>query len=296
MLFGTSVDFDFYDRELFSEAENYLVKIKLNRFPQVIAYDEQNIDMRIPKFRTLLNIYLELENNCKMYFDLDPRADYLAVQYARINGTKKRIQQPDIRGILGIGENHSYILETEDFGNICQKFQLTKKYITLNRGTDTGNSFSEVTRMWSLENYNELTRLLKQHYPDYQIVQLGYSKEWCKKIDHCDLDLRGETNLSELKTILKYATLHVDYEGGMVHLRKCLRGGPSVVLFGPTDPSWIGYDNNINIYTCRCQGCENLNANWQKKCSNLLNPHICMKSITPEMVMNKITEFFNKGH
>lgn len=40
----------------------------------------------------------------------------------------------------------------------------------------------------------------------------------------------------KLKVILKHAKLHIDSEGGLVHLRHAIKGGPSVVLFGPTSP------------------------------------------------------------
>ena len=48
----------------------------------------------------------------------------------------------------------------------------------------------------------------------------------------------------DLKILLKNALYHIDGECGMVHLRKALKTGPSVVLFGPTPIKFFSYSNN----------------------------------------------------
>ena len=288
-----SVPFNFYDRDFIHSVKGYAVKINLNRFPQILYYNEKIINNQLPKFKRILQASLQLYKDASMYFDLDPKADALTVQYAKINGAKKRIQQPDLDKILNIREN--YLLSLKPNNNAyLSKFGLSgKSFITLNRGTDAGNSFNEVTRMWPLEYYNELVKKIKLHFPNYLIVQLGYSKDWCKEIKGVDIDLRGKTTLSDLRDILYYSSLHIDYEGGMVHLRKVLNTGKSIVLFGPTDPNWLGYKNNINICTYKCNFCENLNSKCQKICSNHKYPNICMKSITPEMVYVEVEKYLN---
>lgn len=63
---------------------------------------------------------------------------------------------------------------------------------------------------------------------------MGESPERCKTLHGIDVNLIGKTDWDDLKILLKNALYHIDGECGMVHLRKALKTGPSVVLFGPT--------------------------------------------------------------
>jgi len=290
-LAGNAVPFKFYSRDEFNKVNGYAVKIHLNRFPKIVYYNKNAIDKYMPKFTNILDAVLDLHSKVPMYFDLDPAADALTIQYARINGAKKRIQQPDILQLLNVAEDFKLHLIPENKEEILAKFGLTDtKFISLNRGTDAGFKGSEVTRMWPVEYYEQLVLKLREKYPEYKIVQLGYSKECCKEIAGIDFDLRGETTLSDLKTILYASALHIDYDGGMIHMKKALHTGKSVVLFGPTEPDWLGYAANINICAYKCRFCDFLNADWNKRCSNIRNPQICMKSITPDMVLQEIIQ------
>ena len=290
-LFNRSVNFDFFERDAVHEQKEYPLKLNLNRFPEILYYNEKALHEMMPDVIPLLDAWKKIKEEASFYFEVDPRADALTVHYAQINGAKKRIQQPDIDGILGIKQEYLIKLYPEKTTEILEKFGLKDcAFITMNRGTDAGNKDNEVTRMWPLENYSKLVKLIKSKYPRYKIVQLGYSPEWCKLIDGIDIDLRGKTSLVDLKSLLFESTLHIDYEGGMVHLRKALGAGKSIVLFGPTNPEWLGYDTNINVCTEKCCFCENITPNWQKYCSNHKFPHICMDSITSEMVFDKVCE------
>ncbi|WAW00359.1 hypothetical protein NB636_02695 [Oxalobacter aliiformigenes] len=134
---------------------------------------------------------------------------------------------------------------------------------------------------------------LKLSFPDIKIVQLGVSHERCESMQNIDINLIEKTTLPDIAALLKNAWLHIDCEGGLVHLRHALKGGKSVVIFGPTSPSFFGYSENINIRSDLCKyPCEWLTENWQKKCIRKSNKHICMKSINADIVMNKILEIF----
>lgn len=83
--------------------------------------------------------------------------------------------------------------------------------------------------------------------------------------------------------------LHIDGEGGMVHLRKSLQGGVSVVIFGPTSADFYGYSDNVNISSSACPlTCEWINNKWASYCINKNNNHICMKSIKPNSIFEEI--------
>ena len=101
------------------------------------------------------------------------------------------------------------------------------------------------------------------------------------------MDLVGKTNLEQIKPILQHALVHIDGEGGMVHLRHALGGGRSVVLFGPTSSEFFGYSENKNLVGGGCAvWCEWALNKWQEGClRGSYETPPCMASITPEMVM-----------
>ena len=118
---------------------------------------------------------------------------------------------------------------------------------------------------------------------------MGVSTQRFPLIEGTDVYVVGKTTFNQVKILLKYASLHVDCEGGYVHLRQWLRGGTSIVLFGPTSSDFYGYENNINIHGTGCsQPCEWLTKDWVTKCPRGFDNPPCMYSISPEMVMNKI--------
>lgn len=209
---------------------------------------------------------------------------------------RKRIQQPDIYGMLGITEQFEFPLEIyENETTYLQKLGLLDRpFITLNRGVDTrysGNS----TKLWPLPYYNILIRKIKAKYPDLVLVQLGASRERCPDMDGVDMNLVGRTSLEEVKVLLKHSLLHIDGEGGMVHLRHALRGGASVVMFGPTSADFYGYSENVNMVGNGCfSWCEWTVHNWQDKCVRNKEKAPCMCSILPEVVYGKVIELLEE--
>ncbi|WP_428073006.1 glycosyltransferase family 9 protein [Candidatus Avelusimicrobium faecicola] len=110
-----------------------------------------------------------------------------------------------------------------------------------------------------------------------------------ERLGNADKNLAGKTSLEEIKVILKHAFLHIDSEGGLVHLRHALKGGASCVFYGPTSPQVYGYSENISLCSNVCPiYCECYSRTWQKKC--LRGKRICMESITPQYALDKIIE------
>lgn len=87
-----------------------------------------------------------------------------------------------------------------------------------------------------------------------------------------------------VKYILKNSLLHIDCEGGPVHLASQL-GTKCVVLFGVTDVKYFGYANNINLISEICSPCYAIWENNQECMLKSKDP-ICMLSITPQKVCN----------
>jgi hypothetical protein len=175
-----------------------------------------------------------------------------------------------------------------------EKYAVLKKlglheceYITVNRGADTMGRSQTQTKVWPLEHYNEFVKLFKNKYPNIKVVQVG--TEYNKKIEGVDIYALNH-DLDELKWILKHSMLHIDCEGGLVHLStqlstKCL------VMFGPTPAHFYSYTQNINIVSQNCSDCMGTHSDWAFNCFKGLAQPECMYSITPEIVMDNVNSY-----
>jgi hypothetical protein len=65
--------------------------------------------------------------------------------------------------------------------------------------------------------------------------------------------------------LLRATSLHLDDEGGLVHLAACY-GRRSLVVYGPTPSSYFGYPQNINVDPERCGGCWWIDELWMDRC------------------------------
>ena len=200
----------------------------------------------------------------------------------------------DFDNFVGLPKDFIYtITPPTNMTDILSKWGLKAgQYITLNRGSYTIPGQGEGTRVWPLAYYDKLVALLKKEYPALKIVQLGQTDD-CPKVTGCDLCLCGKTDLDELKALLYSAVLHIDGEGGMPHLRKAMNAGPSVVLFGSTDPAYFGHITNINLVSnaCPCKCCE-MHDLWISKC--LVTDDgapLCLLKLTPDVVFKRIQDY-----
>ncbi|OCG10409.1 hypothetical protein A9G24_10355 [Gilliamella sp. App6-5] len=269
----------------------YLLDFRIDRFPFIVNNHLSLIDANSnPKTRELVKLYEEFYQLNKKIVYQPPQIDSLSIQYSIIN-RQNRMQQPDIYGYLNIsGDNYKFVPSIFNDKEVLKAFGLHEgKFITLNRGVDGTNPHCESTKLYPLDYYNSLVKLIKSEFKEYKIVQLGVSADRCQFIDDVDLNLVGKTSLNQLKAILKNSFLHIDGEGGMVHLRKSLNGSVSVVIFGPTSSNFYGYSNNVNISSNACPvSCEWINDNWASYCINKQNNHTCMKSIKPILIFEEI--------
>lgn len=174
------------------------------------------------------------------------------------------------------------------------KFQALdlQKYITLNYGWgENPNTKSKLpNKIWPVAYYEQFAQLFKSKFAYIKIIQLGLAANY--RIKGVDKYVFGES-IELTKYILKNSLLHIDCEGGLVHLASQL-GTKCVVLFGPTPIHYFGYQENFNITSNVCGDCYYLDNDFSKCIRNLEKPE-CMYSITPEMVMKKVEEYINSG-
>lgn len=206
---------------------------------------------------------------------------------------KNRIEQANMSDIINFNRNTQFYLGlyADDF-KLFYKLKLNeKKYITISRSADALYEGTH-TKLWPLEYYNALIPMIKSAYPDILVIQVG-SDERFGIMENTDINLVGKTSITEVSAILKHSIIHIDGEGGLVHMKYCLNG-LSIVLFGPTIPKIYGYDKNINIKKNICEnGCTWISGEWMKKCIIGHTYPKCMYSISPKEVFQKLFKYIN---
>jgi ADP-heptose:LPS heptosyltransferase len=162
-------------------------------------------------------------------------------------------------------------------------------YITVHDGFG-GESNLKVefsTKQWSIEYWEKLISLLKSVYPNIKIVQLGGKKS--RIIKNVDICFLNTLSLKESILVLSKSILHIDNESGLVRIAKAY-GVKSVVLFGATNPKYYGFKTNINIFPNFCGNCFWSTTDWMAKCPRGFETPLCMDSILPQQVFERIKQ------
>jgi ADP-heptose:LPS heptosyltransferase len=166
--------------------------------------------------------------------------------------------------------------------------QLPKAFMTVHHGA--GGQFIERgkgkqnpwTKNWFVDRWAGVLEYLRS--AGYEVIQLGVPYDGYIP---GAVDLRGKTTITEAAAILKNALLHLDTEGGLVHLARAT-GTKSLVLFGPTPVEFYGYDDNINIRAGECRDCWASHPNWLLKCQWGHERPLCMDAINTQMVIDAL--------
>jgi len=129
-------------------------------------------------------------------------------------------------------------LEIESNDAVLERFGLRgQSFVTVHNGFDTNFFISgqRATKCYPL--FDEVAARLKAARPDLIVVQIGTTTS--DPIPGVDLNLIGQTSLREVAGLLRATALHLDNEGGLVHLAACY-GRRSLVVFGPTPSDYFG--------------------------------------------------------
>jgi len=162
-------------------------------------------------------------------------------------------------------------------------------YITINCGVGNSSDGRGVAKAWTKERFQQVIELLHSRYTSVKVVQVGGGN--AVRMSGADSYWLGKS-FESVACLLKHAILHIDVEGGLVHLATQL-GTKCAVLFGPTQVAYFGYSQNINIKTGKCHDCYGLYDNLDRCARGMEKPE-CMYKITPEYVMEKIIPYLDE--
>jgi len=145
--------------------------------------------------------------------------------------------------------------------------------------------FGWQTKCWPMEKWTDVIKFLKDK--GIAVVQLGTGYEHLMEGVISQL---GRTELHQSAALIKHAELHIDIEGGLVHIAKAV-GTKSLVLFGPTPEVLFAYPENMNIRSGTCAPCFWRSSAWMKNCIENRNS-ACMRDLEPANVILKASEHF----
>lgn len=270
------------------DLERYALTMKLSRYPEVLRADMEVLARFCPSSIDYLLACQKFKIFHKRFFQPGLMADGQGACLSEIWGIS-RIQQPDIYHLLNLDSSYRYPLAMGEAEKTLSRLGLEPDgYITLHRGADARYAEKSV-KLWPVEKYNVLLKELKARFPSMKIVQLGTAGECYAGMEAADFDLRGRTSFEELKALLWGSRLHIDNEGGLVHLRHALHGGTSIVLFGPTSEKFFGYPENRNLRGEGCvHWCEWATDDWQENCPRGEVVPPCMASLSASAVMQDV--------
>lgn len=282
-----------YEKDLRPENEDYDLVIGLMRYPEIMYADYERVRILNQQLLDYIFLCREFRISNPRFFISGPSCDGQSAYQSLLSG-RRRINQSDIFDFLGVNEYKYRMPSKVQEKDVLQKFGLKrKKYITIHRGWNMDHK--KHVQLWPMEYYNKVILKIKKAYPYITIVQIGADELRCPAFDNIDVSLVGRTSMEEMKWILKNSFVHIDGEGGLVHLRYAMKGGTSVVLFGPTNPDFFGYKENVNIIGegCNCN-CEWLTDSWIDYCAAGYEEAKCMKSIKPDIVFRAVEKYFEK--
>lgn len=243
--------------------EEYDAVLDILRHAQVKALCKPRLERAAPALAVYLDRLVAFQNAHKSWYTDENQA--MGIHYSYVRGTFRR-GQADFDCSLGLKDSLFTLNCKWNFEDIAQKFGLASGYITLQREAGAN---PKSTKLWAEENYTELLQKLVNHFPERQLVLIGVEKNFTVP-EGCEgriLDLRGQSDFYEFMAIVKYAKLHIGCEGIVPHLRHYLRGGPSVILFGPSAACMLSYPENIACSGSECPyGCEGIRISWQDEC------------------------------
>ncbi len=285
---------EYHSRGEFKE-KDFDLAIDINWFPKVVRFNKSALPdtENAAILKSTVQKWSDFANNrrTKFFFTPDTNMFDPNIHSYAIIMEKNRMQLADIGDLLGVGRSYDLNIPTHDEEEILSKFGLDdRSYITLQQGVDFACNTKASPKQWPNAYYSRLCEICRERWPDVKFVQLG-EEENNIPIESADLCLLGQTNLAELKAILKNSILHIDGDCGMVHLRRAMHGGPNIVLYGNLPSEVYGYDEDIKITSDVCKyPCAKLFNSWKRRCLISDTP-LCMEAIKPEQIAGIIDDY-----
>lgn len=265
------------------EYKQYDLVIYLGFEPVLRWMNYARIQKKAPRLAERMQMLYEYQKNGNVELVTDYHTMRIIIDKAKMCGWN-RYETMRAGNVFEISDQYSELNINIEYKEEYESLELNKPYITFNFGANN-KAGKYQTKVWPYEYHVKLIRLLKERFPDVEIIQIG---DYAKHVPGADRYIFGR-HLDVVKQILRNAVCHFDSEGGLVHLATQLRT-KCFVVFGPTPVWFYGYDRNENISSGCCGECIGLIKDWQTRCFLYDKPK-CMYSILPEDVFSLLEKY-----
>ncbi len=256
----------------------YDASFSIGHFVAVCSYRTRGILRKCPHLAQTIAKIQAYRRYIDVHIAQHPKLDNALGRIAIFSNASRRDYMHRIAGIEYGGDQ----MPLPSAVGAQKKFELHEHpYITIHNGFDPGFVISGKRATKCYPHFSKVAALIKKELPNLLIVQVGTTTS--DPIQNTDLNLIGRTELSEVAAILKDALLHLDSEGGLVHMARCY-GVPSCVVFGPTPSAYFGYPTNINIDPPVCGDCWWITSSWMSICPRGYEHPRCLVEQEPENV------------
>ena len=261
---------------------NYDLHLHINQTviaaPETIRWERlRHTPLMLQAVRRLIR--LSRQPSLEPYILHHPRLDNGLARKAIYAG---RSRQDFLNWMLGISYSDDALAIEADHEALRRFGLVERDFITVHNGFDPNFIVSGQRATKCYPHFDAVITKLKAARPELLIVQLGTSTS--EPIAAADLILIGRTNLAEAAGLLRKTQLHLDNEGGLVHLAACY-GRRSLVVFGPTPSDYFGYPANINVDPLRCGGCWWIEESWMDRCPRGMKQPECMFAQPPDKIL-----------
>ncbi|MBX6425207.1 MAG: lipopolysaccharide heptosyltransferase II [Variibacter sp.] len=143
------------------------------------------------------------------------------------------------------------------------------------------------TKRWTAEGFAAVARHVLDRGLPVVLIGSGKDRLACRAVAERApgvADLCGRTALTELAAIVRRAAVVVTNDSGPMHLAAAL-GRPTVSMFGPTDPLWIGPYGQPDAVISAELSCAPCYLRQLRRCPH---GHACMYGLAPEEVIARI--------
>lgn len=182
-----------------------------------------------------------------------------------------------------------------DVENKINKFFIKAKQKKINICIHIG--CAQPIRIWPLEHFVQLTKLLAKKY-DCSIVLIGGKneeemvKEFLKRMKNTNAHIiNASCRFSAIETaaIIKKCSLLISVDSGPQHLAVSV-GTPVISIYGPSsgkiDTQPVGKNDTILSLRLPCSPC----VKWNSYVCPL-GTHFCLRGLTPKMVMESAAKY-----
>ncbi|WP_093282664.1 glycosyltransferase family 9 protein [Solimonas aquatica] len=244
------------------------------------------IKQRLPQLLQLLETLGKNRGPWEPYIQSHPYLDGAMAHRAVVLGENRYSLLHRLFGLNYGGHLLALRIDESVANTVKDRFS---SWITVSNGFDAAFKVRghRATKCYPQSSWVRVLDIVKRQRPDVGIVQVGGKTS--ELIRGVDVNLIGKTSLAQAAALIKYGMLHVDNEGGLVHVAASL-GRRALVLFGPTSKPYFSYEGNINLDSGFCGGCWWSTRNWMEACPREYETPVCLDRLAPEVVAEQILQ------